>query len=240
MPSTSIDGRASRYTSGLVSCTGRRCYRPSRMSPSAAATTPEDHELAETAWDLEPLVDGEGEAGVESRLKDALTRSQTFAERYAGKLGELDSAGLGEAMAELAVIYELIGRAGSYAVLRFSTDTAARANGALLQKVQEGETQISTTLLFFELEWAALSDERAEELLAGEGLDFCRHYLRNARRYREHLLTEPEEKILAEKALTGAGAWSRLFEELTSAIEVTLPGTGELGEEKMALDVALS
>ncbi len=147
-------------------------------------------------------------------------------------------------MAELAEIYELLGRAGSYAALRFSTDTATPANGALLQKVQERETQIATTLLFFELEWAALSDERAEELLAGEGLDFCRHYLLNARRYREHLLTEPEEKILAEKALTGAGAWSRLFEELTSAIEVNLPGTGELpGEqaaEPVALDVALS
>ncbi len=79
-------------------------------------------------------------------------------------------------------------------------------------------------LLFFELEWAALSDERAEELLAGEDLDFCRHHLRNVRRYREHLLSEPEEKILAEKALTGASAWSRLFEELTSAIEVDPPG----------------
>jgi len=214
------------------------------MSPSAAARTPEDHELAETAWDLEPLVGGEGEAGVESRLEEALTRSQAFAERYAGELGELDSAGLGEAMAELAEIYELLGRAGSYAALRFYTDTATSANGALLQKVQERETQISTTLLFFELEWAALSDERAGELLAGEGLDFCRHHLLSVRRYREHLLTEPEEKILAEKALTGAGAWSRLFEELTSAIEVNLPGTGELpGEqaaEPVALDVALS
>ena len=60
--------------------------------------------------------------------------------------------------------------------------------------MQEGETQIATTLLFFELEWAALSDERAEELLAGEGLDFCRHYLRNARRYREHLLQSPRRR----------------------------------------------
>jgi oligoendopeptidase F len=192
-----------------------------------SGTRPEDPELAETAWDLEPLVDGEGEAGVESRLEDALTRAQTFAERYAGKLDGLDSAGLGEAMGELAVIYELVGRAGSYAALRFSTDTAAPANGALLQKVQERETEIATTLLFFELEWAALSEERAEELLAGEGLDFCRHYLRSARRYREHLLSEPEEKILVEKSLTGASAWSRLFEELTSAIEVRLPGAGE-------------
>jgi len=210
------------------------------MSPSALT----DLELAETAWDLEPLVDGEGEGGVESRLKEALTRSQAFAGRYAGKLDGLDGAALGEAMAELAEIYELVGRAGSYAALRFSTDTAAPENGALLQKVQEGETQIATTLLFFELEWAALSDGRAEELLAGEGLDFCRHYLRNARRYREHLLSEPEEKILAEKSLTGAGAWSRLFEELTSAIEVELPGAGESGGERaaepVALDVALS
>jgi oligoendopeptidase F len=140
-------------------------------------------------------------------------------------------------MAELAEIYELVGRAGTYAALRFSTDTAAPENGALLQKVQEGETQISTTLLFFELEWAALSDARAEELLAGESLDFCRHYLLSARRYREHLLSEPEEKILAEKALTGASAWSRLFEELTSAIEVALPPEAS---EPVALDVALS
>jgi oligoendopeptidase F len=209
------------------------------MVPPSAVTEPEDPELQETAWDLEPLVDGEGETGVESRLQDALTRSQAFAERYAGKLDGLDSGGLGEAMAELAWIYELVGRAGSYAALRFSTDTAAPENGALLQKVQEGETQIATTLLFFELEWAALSDERAEQLLAGDGLDFCRHYLRNARRYREHLLTEPEEKILAEKALTGAGAWSRLFEELTSAIEVELPGE-HAPAEPVALDVALS
>jgi oligoendopeptidase F len=214
------------------------------MPQTAAVTELNDPELQATAWDLEPLLDGEGEAGVESRLKDALARAQAFAERYAGKLGELDSAGLAEAMAELSVIYELLGRAGSYAALRFYTDTATPANGALLQKVQERETQVGTTLLFFELEWAALSDERAEELLAAEGLDFCRHYLRNARRYREHLLTEPEEKILTEKALTGAGAWSRLFEELTSAIEVELPGAGELGGEQVAepvaLDVALS
>jgi oligoendopeptidase F len=201
---------------------------------AAAPAEPTDPELQETAWDLEPLVDGEGEDGVERRLADALERSRAFAERYAGGLGELDSSGLREAMSELAAIFELVGRAGYYAALRFSTDTADPARGALLQKVQEQETAIQTTLLFFELEWAALSDERAEQLLEGDGLDFCAHHLRNVRRYREHLLSEPEEKILAEKSLTGAGAWTRLFEELTSAIKVELDG------EQLALDVALS
>jgi oligoendopeptidase F len=207
------------------------------MSPSAAAAQLDDPELAETAWDLEPLVEGEGESGVESRLDDALALAKTFAERYAGRLDELDGAGLREAMQELATIHDLVGRAGAYAALRFSTDTADPATGALLALAQERGTAIETTLLFFELEWAELDDARAEGLLSGDGLEFCAHYLRNVRRYREHLLSEPEEKILSEKSLTGAGAWTRLFEELTSAIQVELGGEGEA---PVALDVALS
>ncbi len=206
---------------------------------TSAPSQPSDPELQATAWDLEPLVDGEGPGGVESRLDQALLRAKAFAARYSGKLEELDGAGLREAMAELAVIYELIGRAGTYAALRFSADTADPANGALLQKTQEQATAIETTLLFFELEWAVLPEERVEVLLAGDDLDFCRHHLQNVRRYRDHLLSEPEEKILAEKVLTGAGAWARLFEELTSTIEVELPAAGA-GGEKVALDVALS
>ncbi len=150
-------------------------------------------------------------------------------------------------MRELAELQELVGRGGYYAALRFSTDTADPANGALLQWVQEQETAIQTTLLFFELEWAALSDEQAETLLEGEGMEFCAHHLRNVRRYRDHLLTEPEERILTEKSLTGAGAWTRLFEELTSVIEVELPaeteGDGDEtqnGSQTVALEVALS
>ena len=138
-------------------------------------------------------------------------------------------------MHELAAIHDLVSRAGTYAALRFSTDTADPARGALLQRVQEQGTSIETAVLFWDLEWAALSDDRAQQLLAGESLDFARHHLENVRRYRDHLLSEPEEKILAEKTVTGSGAWARLFEELTSAIEVALPGEGEV-----ALDVALS
>jgi oligoendopeptidase F len=204
---------------------------------AAAASESTDPELQATAWDLQPLVEGEGSEGVERRLTAALERAQAFAGRYAGKLGELDSAGLREAMDELAVIHDLVGRAGTYAALRFSTDTADPAIGALLQLAQERGTAIETTLLFFELEWAELDEDRAEQLLSGDGLDFCAHYLRNVRRYRDHLLSEPEEKILSEKSLTGAGAWTRLFEELTSAIQVQLGGEGE---PSVALDVALS
>jgi oligoendopeptidase F len=100
--------------------------------------------------------------------------------------------------------------------------------------VQEGATAIETKLLFFELEWAALDDGRAEELLASPGLDLARHYLRSARRYRPHLLSEPEEKILAEKAIASSASWARLFGELLGALRVGLD------DQDMTLDMALS
>ncbi len=201
------------------------------MTHASPSPSP-DTELEQTAWDLEPLVNGVGSDGARSQLAQALERAQAFAAAHSGKLAELDSAGLERAMHELGEIQELIGRAGTYAGLRFSVDTADPAAGALMQEVQERGTEIETTLLFFELEWAALDDERAERLLEDERLAFCAHYLRTARRYRNHLLSEPEEKILAEKSVTGASAWSRLFDELTSSIEVRLPpGPREPGDD---------
>ena len=193
-----------------------------------------DPELLQAAWDLSPLVDGDEVNGVDELLGESLERAGKFAERYAGKVAELDSPGLREAMQELAAISELAGKAGSYAALQFSTDTADPVRGAQLQKMQERATEIETQLLFFELEWAALDDQRAEELLSGDGLEFCDHHLRSARRYRPHLLTEPEEKVMAEKSLASGSAWARLFGELISATKVSLDG------EEVSLELALS
>jgi oligoendopeptidase F len=202
---------------------------------ATAAELLADPELLESAWDLSPIVDGEGDAGVERLLDEALERGARFADAYAGKLATLDSGGLREAMLELAAITELVDRAGSYAMLEFTTDTADPARGALLQKVQERGTQLETQLLFFELEWAALDDDQVDALLnSGVDLEFCAHHLRSARRYRPHLLTEPEEKVMAEKGIASSAAWARLFGEQISAVRVSVD------DDEAPLDVALS
>jgi len=198
-----------------------------------ATTTDSDLTAADVAWDLEPLVDGKGEAGVDELLDEADRVAASVAERR-GTVAQLDAAGLASVMRELASIAELVGRAASYASLRFAADTTDPGRGALLQHVEERATAINTKILFFELEWAALPDERAAELVADERLTFCRHYLASARRYRPHLLTEPEELVLTEKAVTGRSAWSRLFSELTSTVTVDLDGG------RVSLEEALS
>jgi oligoendopeptidase F len=199
-----------------------------------------DPELDSVAWDLSHLLDGaagdDPATAVDAMLDESQRRADTFAEAHAGRMGAIDGPGLVAAMEQLAELQDLLGRAASYVMLWFSENTADPVRGALLQRMQEKATAIETRLLFFELEWAALDDARAEELLATDGLDFARHHLRTARRYRPHLLSEPEEKVIAEKALTGRTAWTRLFEEQASAITVEVPDASE----PVSLEVALS
>ncbi|MFN8025130.1 MAG: M3 family oligoendopeptidase [Acidimicrobiia bacterium] len=185
-----------------------------------------DLAAADVAWDLEPLVavDGAaGEAGVDALIADAKARADALQE-YRGKLATLSAADFAAVMHELAAISEAIGRAGNYTGLRFAVDTSDPAVGALMMSVEERSTAIGNEILFVELEWAAIDDAHADELLASDELAFCRHYLASARRYRPHLLTEPEERILSDKAITSTSAWVRLFSELTSAITVELDG----------------
>jgi oligoendopeptidase F len=188
------------------------------------ATTDTDLTAADVAWDVEPLVDRRGPAGVDALLDEAARHAEAIT-AYRGRVAALDAEGLTEVMHELGALHELVARASSYAGLRFAVDTTDHERGALLQRVEERVTAIGNQVLFFELEWAALPEDRVEDLLADDRLAFCRHHLRAARRYRPHLLTEPEERVLSEKAVTGRSAWSRLFSELTSVITLDLDGS---------------
>ncbi|HNG23259.1 MAG TPA: M3 family oligoendopeptidase [Microthrixaceae bacterium] len=205
---------------------------PDTTSPDTTSPelTPEQVDLtaADVAWDLEPLLDGHS-------VDELLDRAEEVADQLAnlrGTIAEMSAGALADAMHLSAELEDLQGRAGYYAMLRFSEDTQDPGRGAEMMKVQERGTAIAAKLVFLELEWAALPDERVDELLADPVLDFCAHHLRSARRYRDHLLSEPEEVLLTEKSTSGAAAWVRLFDELTSAITVELPEQGTVSLEQ--------
>ncbi len=187
---------------------------------TAADLSAADLSAADVRWQLDPLLGG-------TTVEQLLDEADIVVDELAGARGSiawLDSAGLASLMHRSAELEELLGRLGNYVMLRFSENTADPERGAQMMAVQERTTAMATKLVFFELEWAALDDERVDELLSEPAVDFCAHHLRNLRRYRDHLLSEPEEQLLTEKSVSGASAWVRLFDELTSAITVDLPG----------------
>ena len=97
-----------------------------------------DPELLHTEWDLEPLVYGEGEAGVDRLLNDATDRASAFDERYAGKLplfGGIDKARFrrqvspGDTLEMEVVIDQLAAAAGkATGTARVGGQTACKAS----------------------------------------------------------------------------------------------------------------
>ena len=152
-------------------------------------------------------------------LAEARERAATFAERHRGQVAELDAAGLADAMRELRRSPTWPGgRAPTRCSTSRSTRRPARRRpdpaGA---RARRGDRD-AAAVLRARVE-RSCRDERAEELLAADGLDFCRHHLRTLRRYRPHQLTEPEERVHTELDVTGASAFRRLFTEQISAID---------------------
>lgn len=188
----------------------------------------------DVTWDLSDLYESEDDPKLEADIKDAIERAAAFREKYHDKVKDLDASTLASAVAEMEEIASILSRAGSFAYALFSTDTADPKRGALVQKLREQQAKVQTELLFFELEWVETDDDRATKLLADPILEKYRHYLEAERRYKPYILTEPEEKILAEKSVSGASAWSRLFTELVSSLRI------KVDEEELTFEQAMS
>ena len=175
-------------------------------------------------WNLGDLYSGGEDPHLEKDLAESDKKADGFASSYRGRVAELEAADLARAIEQYEQILEPSGKAGTFTYLNWSTNTEDPARGALLQRLQEHSSRLQQKLLFFELEWAHVDEERSGKLLADPALARYRFWLNLTRRYRPHLRSEAEEKILAEKSVTGRSAWVRFFEEVHSGARYTLEG----------------
>jgi len=187
------------------------------------STTP-DVGVKGVNWDLSDLYKGIDDPAIERDLADADARADQLVEQYRGKIAGLDAAGLFQMIQAYEAIIETSQRVGSFAFLLWSTRTEDQTAGALLQRSTERSSRLGQKLVFVELEWANVEDKQAQALISDPKLEHYRHWLQVARQYRPHLLSEPEEKILAEKSVTGREAWSRFFDETLAAARFDFDG----------------
>ena len=188
----------------------------------------------DVAWDLSDLFAATDDPRIDEVVAEADADAAAFRERYHGKVAELDAAALAEAVSEHERIEASVVRALTYAHLFFATNMADPVRGALVARLGEKAAALETQLLFFGLEWAAAPDDVAERVLVDPALDHWRHHLRSLRKFRPYLLSEPEERVVTEKTVSGVSAWSRLYEEQLGALRVALDG------EDVSLETAMS
>lgn len=200
-------------------------------TPSGAVS---GHAESLPAWNLADLYDGVDSSALLSDLEGSKSRAAAFRAAYAGKLDGLSAAGLAEALEQYEAIEETLGRIMSYAQLLFSGDSSDAQISRFYQSMSEKVTEISTDLLFFTLEFNCLDEATLAAKVADPALSPWKSWLDDLRIFKPHQLSDEIEKLLHEKEVTGASAWSRLFDETMAGLRVSI------GEETITVSDALN
>ena len=175
-------------------------------------------------WDLGDLYPGPEAPELARDLAASNEAAAEFAERYQGRLAELDGAALAEAIRRYERISETLGRLASYAELRHAALMTDPTISRQAQDMREKVTDISARTLFFTLELNRLEDARLEALFEVPALAHYRPWLRDLRAFRPHQLSDEAERLLHEKAVAGRQAWVRLFDETLASLRFPFRG----------------
>jgi oligoendopeptidase F len=180
---------------------------------------------AETVrWDLSDLYESPTDPKIEATLAHSLERARAFEAQYKGRVASLEPSEFAAMMRELEEDEETASKPEVYAYLLHSQNTQDPAAGRLLARVREASAERGSHGVFFALELAQTTDEQAARLYANAESASYRHTVEEARKFRPHQLSEPEERILTDYSPVVNSAWTRLFEELCAGISVDVDG----------------
>lgn len=194
-------------------------YRSMKSSsqPGALGTTPDrwdlSHLLKNPEQDFEPVM---------SQLETLVVQFEAWRGRLRPDMETEDLLTLLRVSEDIAGLANTL---GAYAYLWFSEDTKNLQARAFKAKTEERLTGLQNRLLFFDLWWQAVDAANADRLLKGVG-DF-RYYLESIRRFKDYTLSEPEEKIINIKAITGRSAINTLYDVLTNGFTFRLRVKGK-------------
>ena len=189
-----------------------------QTSPSTSSSKRQRRTYAER-WDISQLVE------------DPVQRFETLAGEIEAKVAQFEAARsqLSPNM-EVSVFHPLLtlsediaaasSRMSAYAYLWFSENTKDLAARSFKTKIEERITALQNRLVFFDLWWQSVDEGNARRLMTGTGS--FRYHLETIRRFQPHTLSEPEEKIVNIKNITGRSAVHSLYDVVTNSFMFTL------------------
>ncbi len=184
--------------------------------------------FTQSPWSLQDLFSGLDSPELELSFKHLEAQVAEFEESRA----ELKPGIPAEQFMNLVRESETIMRAGyrvyGFSSLAFAADTQDQAAQALMGRVQQFFAEMQNRTLFFSLWWKDLDESNTARLMDASS-DY-RYYLEEMRHYKPHTLSEPEEKIVNLKNVTGLEALITLYDSLTNRYIYKLEVAGEVKE----------
>jgi oligoendopeptidase F len=176
------------------------------------------------AWSLADLYSGRAGADMKAAMAELEAGAAEFEKQRERLSTDISSADFLQIVAQLEALTRLGNRISAFAGLDFAADTQDQEAQTFYAQVDQLMAMISNRTLFFSLWWKGLEDEPAERLMTMSG-DYT-YWLEEMRHFKPHTLTEPEEKIINIKDVTGANALNVLYDSITNryTFKVTVDG----------------
>ncbi|MFW5713993.1 MAG: M3 family oligoendopeptidase [Brevefilum sp.] len=191
----------------------------------------------QTPWSLKDLYDGFDDPKYKAAFDEVRRGVENF-QAYREQLSPDISEDLFiSIITPYEHFYRLVSRLDGFAQLAFAQDTQNQEAQAAVAEVDQFKAEMSNRTLFFNLWWKGLDEENAQRLLDAAG-DF-RYWLVTMRNFKDFTLTEPEEKVINIKDVTGVRALNMLYDSITNRYTFKIEIEGEEKEmtrgELMAL-----
>jgi len=176
-------------------------------------------------WSLNDLFPSSESSQFQQACQELESKVAEFEKVREELTDEIQSNRFLEVIKLLEEILKLRSRLGAYAELWFAEDTQNQNAQTLVGQIQQLDADIENRVLFFDLWWKEVKDETAQHLLGKSG-DY-RYWLERIRAFKPFTLSEPEEKIINIKDVTGKHALVNLYDSITNRYVFKLIVDGE-------------
>ena len=180
------------------------------------------------AWSLNDLFPSADSPELKAAFKEMDTRAADLEKKRPLLTDTISSQEFISIIKEMESLYRIAHRVASFAELGFASNTQNQEALGLVARTEQYLAEINNRTLFFSLWWKDLSDEKAAPLMAVAG-DY-RYWLEEMRHFKPHTLSEPEEKIINTKNVTGVSALNTLYDSITNRYLFKVEVNGELKE----------
>ncbi len=186
-------------------------------------------------WSLTDLFPGPDSPEIQKTIDELQAKVDAFEKRRPELDGKLSTEAFMAFVKEIEAMTLLVYRLFQFASLRFAENTQNQQAVAFQSRIHQMYARMENQTLFFNLWWKSLDEEQAKPYMdaAGEYL----YFLQEMRNMKPYTLTEPEEKILNIKNVTGRSAMDRLYDTITTryTYEIEVDGEKHTGLSRDAL-----
>ena len=191
----------------------------------------------QSGWNLTELFASFADPAINQAYQDLEASTEKFVSQREELKPEISSEKFLQLVRDLEEMNKLGYRLYGFASLSFAANTQDQTAQINIARFQQFEAEMENRSLFFSLWWKALDDQNAARLLDASG-DY-RYWLEQMRNFKPYTLTEPEEKIINIKNVTGRSAHDMLYDSITNRYVFKVEVNGEMKEltrgELMAL-----